>query len=193
MVRRIARRALAAGLDPVVVVVGYEADDAARELADLPLSIVVNTEHERGIHTSRRAGLAAVPADRDAAVVLLADMPFVTEQMLAALVARYRESGARLVFSDYAGESAPPNLYDRSLFRELGELEGEGRAGPLARRLGARRGGGALAGGRHPRPRPPGRLRPIAGRQPPSRRRGLDHYQLVSLLSRPRAISTALR
>jgi len=136
LVRRIARRALAAGLDPVVVVVGDAAGAAAGELADLPLSIVVNAEHERGIHTSRRAGLAAVPADRDAAVVLLADMPFVTEQMLGAIVARYRESGARLVFSDYAGETAPPNLYERSLFPELGEVEGEGRAGLLARRLG---------------------------------------------------------
>jgi molybdenum cofactor cytidylyltransferase len=136
MVRRIARRAIAAGLDPVVVVVGHEAEDATRELAGLPLRIVVNAEHAGGIHTSRRSGLAAVPSDRVAAVVLLADMPFVTEQMLAALVARYRETGARLVFSDYAGESAPPNLYDRSLFPELAGLEGEGRAGWLAERLG---------------------------------------------------------
>jgi molybdenum cofactor cytidylyltransferase len=136
LVRRIARRALAAGLDPVVVVLGRDAEDAERELADLPLSIVVNAGHEAGIHTSRRAGLAAVPSDRDAAIVLLADMPFVTQQMLAALVARYRDTGARLVFSDYAGESAPPNLYDRSLFAELAELQGEGRAGPLAQTLG---------------------------------------------------------
>jgi len=136
LVRRAARRALAAGLEPVVVVLGRDAEDAERELADLALSIVVNAEHEAGIHTSRRAGLAAVPPDRDAAVILLADMPLVTEQMLAALVSRYRESGARLVFSDYAGVSAPPNLYDRSLFAELAELRGEGRVGLLAERLG---------------------------------------------------------
>ena len=136
LVHRIARTALAAGLDPVVVVVGHEAEDASRELADLPLAIVVNAEHAAGIQTSRRAGLAAVPPDRNAAVLLLADMPFVTEQMLAALVARYRESGARLVFSDYGGVSAPPNLYDRSLFPELAAAQGEGRVGALAGKLG---------------------------------------------------------
>jgi molybdenum cofactor cytidylyltransferase len=133
VVRRAARRALAAGLDPVVVVLGYEADLAAAELSGLAIRIVVNADHGGGIHTSRRAGLAAVPSDAPAAVVLLADMPFVTEQMLAALVARYRESEALLVASEYAGEPAPPTLYDRTLFPEIAGLEGEGRAGQVVR------------------------------------------------------------
>jgi molybdenum cofactor cytidylyltransferase len=124
VVRRAARRALAAGLDPVVVVLGHEADLAAEELSGLAVRIVVNADHTGGIHTSRRAGLAAVPPEAHAAVVLLADMPFVTEQMLATLVARHRDSGAPLVVSEYAGEQAPPTLYDRSLFPEL--LGGEG-------------------------------------------------------------------
>ena len=124
VVRRAARRALAAGLDPVVVVLGHEADLAAAELAGLAVRTVVNPDHASGIHTSRVAGLAAVPPESGAAIVLLADMPFVTEEMLAALAARHRESGAPLVVSEYAGEQAPPTLYDRSLFPEL--LGGEG-------------------------------------------------------------------
>lgn len=127
LVRRAARRALAAGLDPVVVVVGHEAQLAAGQLEGLAVRVVVNAEHAGGIHTSRRAGLDAVPPSAGAAIVLLADMPFVTEQMLAALVARYRESGAPLVVSEYAGEQAPPTLYDRSLFPELSGGEGCGK------------------------------------------------------------------
>ncbi len=127
LVRRAARRALAAGLDPVVVVLGHEADLVRRELTGLTLQIVVNADHAGGIHTSRRAGLAAVPPDRGAAVVLLADMPFVTEQMLATLVERYRDSDALLVVSEYAGEPAPPSLYDRALFEEIAGQQGEGR------------------------------------------------------------------
>jgi molybdenum cofactor cytidylyltransferase len=126
IVRRAARRALEAGLDPVVVVLGHEADLAAAELAGLAVRIVVNADHASGIHTSRRAGLAAVPPEASAAVVLLADMPFVTQQMLATLVASHRESGAPLVVSEYAGEQAPPTLYDRSLFPELLDGQGEG-------------------------------------------------------------------
>ncbi|HVQ53724.1 MAG TPA: nucleotidyltransferase family protein [Thermoanaerobaculia bacterium] len=124
LVRRAARQALAAGLDPVVVVLGHEADLAAAELAGLAVRIVVNADHAGGIHTSRVAGLAAVPPEAAAAIVLLADMPYVTEAMLAALAARHRETGARLVVSEYAGEQAPPTLYDRSLFPELSAGEG---------------------------------------------------------------------
>ena len=133
VVRRAARRALVAGLDPVVVVLGHESERVALELAGLAVRIVVNADHGGGIHTSRRAGLAAVPSDAPAAVVLLADMPFVTEQMLATLVAQYRESDALLVASEYAGEPAPPTLYDRTLFPEIAGLEGEGRARQVVR------------------------------------------------------------
>ena len=134
IVRKAARRALAAGLDPVIVVLGYDSEIVALELEGLPLWIVVNPDHAEGIRSSRRAGLAAVPSSAGAAVVLLADMPFVTEQMLATLVARYRDSDALLVTSDYAGQIAPPNLYDRELFAEIAGQEGEGRAEQVARR-----------------------------------------------------------
>ncbi len=124
LVRRAARRALAAGLDPVVVVLGHEADLAAAELDGLAVRTVVNPDHAGGIHTSRVAGLAAVPPGSGAAIVLLADMPFVTEGMLAAIAALHRASGAPLVVSEYGGAQAPPTLYARSLFPEL--LGGEG-------------------------------------------------------------------
>jgi molybdenum cofactor cytidylyltransferase len=58
--------------------------------------------------------------------VVLADMPFVTARMIETLVERYRETTAPLVVSDYAGVNAPPIVYDRSLFAELGAMEGEG-------------------------------------------------------------------
>lgn len=124
LLRRAARRALEGGLSPLVVVLGHEAERARTELAGLPLSVVLNPDYERGITTSIAVGLAAVPEQARAAVVLLADMPFVTPGMIAALVARYRTAGARLVLSDYQGVSAPPILYERSLFDELAALSG---------------------------------------------------------------------
>jgi molybdenum cofactor cytidylyltransferase len=57
-------------------------------------------------------------------VVTLADMPFVTATMIATAIDRYRERGALLVVSDYGGVSAPPTLYDRSLFAEVLALDG---------------------------------------------------------------------
>jgi molybdenum cofactor cytidylyltransferase len=119
VVRRAARASLAAGLDPVLAVVGHERDRVSAALSDLPVEIVANPDFAVGIHTSLRAGIAAVPASAAAAVAVLADMPLVTGPMIAALVGRYRDTLAPLVISEYGEVSAPPTLYDRSLFPEL--------------------------------------------------------------------------
>ena len=131
---RTVRRAIAAGLDPVIVVLGHEAERVRAQLIGLPCLPVVNPDYARGLNASARAGIAAVPERARAAVVLLADMPFVTEGMICALVERYRESDAPLVISEYGGVQAPPTLYDRSLFAEIGDAEGEGCGKRVVRR-----------------------------------------------------------
>jgi molybdenum cofactor cytidylyltransferase len=127
LLRRMARRALAGGLHPLLVVLGHEAERAARELDGLSCRTVVNPGYEQGITSSLQTGLSALPAEARAAVVLLADMPFVSSEMIAALLTRYRQSEAPLVISEYEGVNAPPMLYDRALFGELQAMaEGSG-------------------------------------------------------------------
>jgi len=127
VLRRAARQALAAGLSPLVVVLGHEADKAKREIEGLPCQWTLNPLYEQGINSSLKAGITAVrDLDAKAAMVMLADMPFVTTEMIAAIIARFRASVAPLAISDYAGVNAPPMVYDRSLFGELLAMEGEG-------------------------------------------------------------------
>jgi molybdenum cofactor cytidylyltransferase len=121
------RRALAGGLSPLVVVLGHESDKAARELEGLPCEWALNPLYEQGINSSLKSGIMAVQGFKArAAMVMLADMPFVTPEMIAAMIARYRTSTAPLVISDYDGVNAPPMVYDRSLFTELLMMTGEG-------------------------------------------------------------------
>jgi molybdenum cofactor cytidylyltransferase len=127
VLRGTARRLLAGGVSPLVVVLGHQADQAARELEGLPHEWALNPLYEEGINSSLKAGiLAAQGLKAKAALVMLADMPFVTAEMIAAMIARYRGSRAPLVISDYAGVNAPPMVYDQSLFPELLAMEGEG-------------------------------------------------------------------
>jgi molybdenum cofactor cytidylyltransferase len=129
LLRRVARAALAAGLEPLVVVLGHEAERTEGALAGLPCRTVRNPDHARGQGTSLRKGLDALPPGAPAAVVLLGDMPLVRAELVAALLDRYRRSLAPLVVSDYGGVVAPPTLYDRTLFAELTEPgERPGRA-----------------------------------------------------------------
>ena len=126
LVRRAARRALAAGLSPVVVVVGHEADRARAALADLAVLIALNPDFAGPTSGSLHAALDLLGEDVDAAVVLLGDMVHVSEAALAELVRRARSSDAPLVVSRYGDVTAPPLLFRRALFGELLAWTGEG-------------------------------------------------------------------
>lgn len=119
-----ARRALAGGVSPLIVVLGAEADRAAAELEGLPCTIVQNRQYTSGMTSSIHAGLAALPAATDAAIILLADMPLVRADMIREMKQRYHQTGAPLVISRYGGVIAPPTLFDRSLFIELLSSDG---------------------------------------------------------------------
>jgi molybdenum cofactor cytidylyltransferase len=126
VLRRAVAAAREAGLDPVLVVLGHESDRALAELQGLACTPVLNQDYATGMNTSVRAGVSAVPADASGAVLMLADMPFVTAGMLRTLVERYRSAEAPLVVSTYGEVLAPPILYGRPLFGELRALDGDG-------------------------------------------------------------------
>ena len=140
VVRRAAGTARAAGLSPVVVVTGHEREAVEAALHGLPCRTVHNSEHARGQHTSVAAGIAALTDaagadhtaradaagadDSTAAIVMLADMPFVTADMLRAVADRQAATGAPIVASRYGGKTiAPPILYHRRLFGELTRMD----------------------------------------------------------------------
>jgi molybdenum cofactor cytidylyltransferase len=125
VIRRAVRRALDAGLEPLVVL-GHEEGRVREELYGLPCQTVVNPDWPLGKSASVRAGIAAVPPGTIAAVVILPDMPLVTAVMLAELASTYRSGEAPVVASRYGDVLAPPVLYDRALFGELAALEGDG-------------------------------------------------------------------
>ncbi len=126
LVRRAAQRALAAGLSPVVVVIGHEADRLRAELKGLPLELAVNPDYTGPTSGSLHRGLDVLDADVEAVVVMLGDMVRVTIETLAMLVAAARGTDAPLVVSRYGDVTAPPLLFRRALFGELLAWTGEG-------------------------------------------------------------------
>ncbi|PYP00005.1 MAG: hypothetical protein DMD60_00295 [Gemmatimonadetes bacterium] len=126
LVRRAAKRALGAGLSPVVVVIGHEAARLRAELKDLSLELVVNPDYTGPTSGSLHRGLNTLGAEVDAVVVVLGDMVRVTVDSLAMLVAAARGTAAPLVVSRYGDVTAPPLLFRRTLFGELLAWTGEG-------------------------------------------------------------------
>jgi molybdenum cofactor cytidylyltransferase len=142
LVRRMAEAALAAGLSPVVVVLGARAQDVAAELEGLPVHTVHNPAWEAGMGSSLQVGMRALaepaltgsPETVEAALVMLCDQLRVEAPHLRALVEAFARTQALIVASGYEGARGVPALFSRSLFPELEALgPAQGARGVIAR------------------------------------------------------------
>lgn len=103
----------------------------AQMLAGEGFDIIANPDAERGLSASLRLGIAAAEAGSgQAALLCLADMPFVRAGHLAALLARFDPDDAPVVASGRDGVPMPPALFARSRFPALSDARGDsgGRA-----------------------------------------------------------------
>jgi molybdenum cofactor cytidylyltransferase len=134
VVARTVRAYLGAGLDPMLLVVGYQARQIAVAVSDLPVVTVFNPDFEEGQSRALVRGVRALPAETAAAVIGVADQPLLTGQVVGDIVAAHRSTGARLVAPRYAGRRGNPVLFERSLFLELLEVTGDQGGRPLLER-----------------------------------------------------------
>jgi molybdenum cofactor cytidylyltransferase len=137
MVRHAAEAALASAARPVVVVLGAHAGPVAAALEGLDLTLVENPEYAVGLSTSLKAGLAALPPETQAALVLLGDMPRIGAAHLDGLIAAYRAAEPRpsAVVPVRDQRRGNPVLLDlRVLKDDFEALSGDRGAGPILNR-----------------------------------------------------------
>lgn len=75
LVRYQVQQLLEAGVDEVVVVLGYRGDEIFRTIRDLPCRVMLNARYFTGRADSLRMGAKAVNRDADAIVVCNVDQP----------------------------------------------------------------------------------------------------------------------
>jgi len=94
-------------------------------LRGLPYAFVANPDPARGLAGSFRVAGAALPRGLAAAHFALADMPLLTSEVHARLLAAFRRTGAPLVLAEYAETEiekavrAPPHLLRADLLPAL--------------------------------------------------------------------------
>src|SRR5262249_2307971 len=71
LVRIAVEGALASTAKPVVVVTGHQREQVEAALKGLPVTLVHNPDYAQGLSTSLKAGIAALPAEVDGAIVCL--------------------------------------------------------------------------------------------------------------------------
>ncbi len=120
-----AQAALDAGLDPVIVVLGHEAEKVEKALSGLPARLVFNPAFAAGQSTSLIKGLDSLPFRTGAALFLLADQPLVTSAMIRSIVEAHRRTFAPACVPVFEGRRGNPVLFDKALFKELREVRGD--------------------------------------------------------------------
>jgi molybdenum cofactor cytidylyltransferase len=137
LVRIAAEEALASRAKPVIVVTGHQRDHVEQVLAGLPVRLVHNPDFAQGLGTSLAAGIAAVPADADGAIVCLGDMPQVDTALIDRLIGAFDpDRGALVVVPTFEGKRGNPVLWSRRFFPDLTAIEGDVGARHLIGRYG---------------------------------------------------------
>jgi molybdenum cofactor cytidylyltransferase len=126
LLRRAANAALASLCHTVVVVLGANREKVKREIADLPIELVINEQWANGMATSICTGLEhlSARANTSAVVVMLCDQPLVDSRTINALITTYRATGAPLVAAKYNDTYGVPALFSRQLYPALQTLAG---------------------------------------------------------------------
>ena len=105
-------RVRASGVDGVLVVSGAHELETDAPTVDCP-------DWERGPGASLRCGLTALPAEAEAAVVVLADGPSLEPAAIDRVVARWRDERAPVVAATYHGTRLHPVLLDRTAWKQV--------------------------------------------------------------------------
>ncbi len=136
LVHRAARVALEAGLAPVEVVVGAQAEAVAAAVADLPVRILLNPLWESGQSASVRLAAKALQGmGVPAAVFLLGDQPFIPAALIQALCRAAATTDVPILTPVIEGQRANPVLLKAQIFPLLETLQGDTGARALFERF----------------------------------------------------------
>ena len=126
MIARAVDSVLAARASPVVVVTGHQAAKVRAALAGREVRFAHNRDFARGLSTSLKAGLEALPADTDAALICLGDMPRVSSRHLDTLIATFDPAEGRAICVPTArGKRGNPVLFGADFFEEMKAAQGD--------------------------------------------------------------------
>lgn len=108
----------------IVVVLGSGAE-AVRPLIGAGIKIVLNERFAEGMGTSLQCGIAALDAQANGALVVLADQPLVKAATIDRLIADYELHQPQILIPLFRGFRGNPVLLDRSVFPEIAGLKGD--------------------------------------------------------------------
>jgi molybdenum cofactor cytidylyltransferase len=126
---RILVEALISELTLVVLVLGYNAqeikEDLKTEIHHPKLKIIENRDYKDGISSSIITGLSEVEDEYDHCMIILADMPHITANIINRLLHQYLASRLPLGSIKIENRRSHPVIFGRKLYPEIHQLQGD--------------------------------------------------------------------
>ena len=118
-----------AGVDEVIVVTGHYSEQLQTILAGLPVRQTCQPGLAHSQRDSLCLGLAELPADCEAVLVMPVDMPSLTREDVVALIAAYKHAAPEITFIGpaVAGRPGNPVVFSRDVAGRI--IQGEGDFG----------------------------------------------------------------
>jgi molybdenum cofactor cytidylyltransferase len=112
-------------VDEIILVLGFAAAEIQQKISTDGLKVVINPAYQLGMAGSLRSALTAVDPRAQAALIVLADQPYVRPVTLNALIEHHQKHRPQIVIPTYRGFRGNPVLLDRSVFSEVMEITGD--------------------------------------------------------------------
>ncbi len=120
------RECLDSELGDVYVVLGAYASRIRPFIENTPVQILVNSTWQRGLGNSIAYGIKTMQKDQvGGAIIVLADQPYFSKELLLEIIQKREESGAPIIISQYKQGAGPPSYFEAATFPEMEQLDGD--------------------------------------------------------------------
>ena len=129
MINQVVNSAILSNTDSDIIVLGHEKENIEKILPNKNLTISINKNYNQGISSSIKIGISSLPEDCDAVIIILGDMPDVTDKLINNLIKSFNpEIKRHIILPYYKSQLGNPVIISRRFFPEILQLKGDSGA-----------------------------------------------------------------
>jgi len=118
----------AASVAPIYIVTGCYHAEISTSLAKSNATLLFNPDWEKGMSSSIQIGLNQLLKDIpdvDMVLIAVSDQPFLTSDIVKALIEQYKLTRTPIIAAEYLGVKGTPVLFEKAYFNHLFNLSGD--------------------------------------------------------------------
>ena len=119
VIEHIVDQLLNSAIDKVFVITGHEGDRIADQISKRAVSVVKNPDYQKGMLSSVRCGLGALPAECEKVLVVLGDQPALTTELVNEMIGSLAATDKGIMVPIYEGRRGHPILFSVCYCQEI--------------------------------------------------------------------------